>query len=78
GAKALRREKRIAGKPGGLFSVFSYAERTSGVFVEGAKYPLKDAVLTQSYPIGVHNEFTAEPFVSIRAGFGRLLIVVEK
>jgi len=76
-------ERSFTGAPGRPFSVFSYAERTSRVTIEGdAKYPLTDAVLTQSYPLGLHNEFTGPPdapgpvaTVRVACGFGRLLVV---
>jgi thiamine pyrophosphokinase len=83
GADAARREQTVCGRAGQYFSVFSYAERTSRVCIEGdAKYLLKDAVLTQSYPIGARNEFAeagdgGAPEVRIKAGFGRLLVVIE-
>jgi thiamine pyrophosphokinase len=66
------------GTPGAKFSVFSYAERSSGVCIQNAKYELEDAVLTQSYPIGVRNEFVNKENVTISVHFGRLLIVAEK
>jgi len=74
------------GEQGKIFSLFSYAERTSGVSIEGsAKYKLQDAVLTQSYPLAVRNEFTkeaADGLVSgeakVSLGFGRLLVIIEK
>ena len=83
--QAARHEVLLTGAPGQRFSVFSYAERTSRVTLEGAvKYPLADAVLTQSYPIGLHNEFTAKAAdglaagqARLRIGFGRVLVVVE-
>jgi hypothetical protein len=82
GTGAARREKAVRGRAGQYFSVFSYAERTSRVCIEGdAKYLLQDAVLTQSYPIGARNEFAevgdGAPEVRIKAGFGRLLVVIE-
>ncbi|MDR1797021.1 MAG: thiamine diphosphokinase [Clostridiales Family XIII bacterium] len=83
---AQTHEKVFCGEPGGLFSIFSYAERTSRVTIAGAaRYKLTDAVMTQSYPIGVHNAFTAgasdglgEGEVRVSCGFGRLLVVVEQ
>ncbi|MDR0853775.1 MAG: thiamine diphosphokinase [Clostridiales Family XIII bacterium] len=68
----------ITGKEGQHFSVFSYEERTSGVYIEGAKYELHDSVLTHSYPIGARNEFLAAGEATIKAGYGRLLITVSK
>ncbi|MDR0875667.1 MAG: thiamine diphosphokinase [Clostridiales Family XIII bacterium] len=68
----------FAGTPGAKFSVFSYAERSSGVVIQNAKYELNDAVLTQSYPVGVRNEFINEEAVTVSVRFGRLLIVAER
>jgi thiamine pyrophosphokinase len=68
----------FCGRPGAKFSVFSYAERSSGVYIQNAKYELCGAVLTQSYPIGVRNEFIDEEVVTVSVRFGRLLVVVER
>lgn len=58
--------------PGGLsgyVSVFSHTERSEGVCLEGLKYRLRDAVLTNNYPLGISNEFTcAESRISVRKG----------
>ena len=43
----------------GMVSVFS-PDRTLGVTLEGLKYPLTDACLTSSVPLGVSNEFTGK------------------
>jgi thiamine pyrophosphokinase len=63
---------RVAGDK---FSVFSYEVRSEGIFIIGAKYELKNAYLTQSYPIGVSNEFIGDTPVTIAVRRGRLLIV---
>jgi thiamine pyrophosphokinase len=67
----------ISESPGTKFSVFSYAERSTGVHIKNAKYELTDTVLTQSYPLGVSNEFINNDPVSISLKFGRLLIVIQ-
>lgn len=67
----------FCGRPGAKFSVFSYAERSTGVFISNAKYPLDDAVLTQSYPLGARNEFLNDNPVTVSLRYGRLLIVAE-
>lgn len=74
----LPREIEITGVIGKKFSLFSYEERTTSVYIENAKYLLNDAVLTQSYPIGARNEFINENPVKIKIGYGRLLIVIER
>lgn len=42
---------------GGYVSVFSWSERSTGVYLKNLKYELHDAVLTNSFPLGVSNEF---------------------
>jgi thiamine pyrophosphokinase len=60
---------------GGKFAVFSYEVRSEGIFILGAKYELKNAHLTQSYPIGVSNEFVGDAPVTVAVRRGRLLVV---
>jgi len=67
----------FAGSPGSKFSVLSYTERSSGVRVKNAKYELEDAVLTQSYPIGVGNEIINTDPVIVSVRYGRLLIITN-
>lgn len=58
----------------GYVSVFSYTERSEGVDLKGLKYELDNAVLTNTYPLGVSNEFTgAESRISVKNG--TLLVV---
>jgi len=53
----------------GTISVFCAGDKAEGVTLTGLKYPLRDAELTGSYPLGVSNEFTGAPAsVSVRAG----------
>jgi len=67
----------FTGAPGTKFSVFSFSERSSGVYVQNSKYELSDAVLTQSYPVGVSNEFIGTEPVTVSVSHGRLLIITE-
>jgi thiamine pyrophosphokinase len=62
---------------GGYFSLLSWTERCTGLCIENAKYTLRDAVLTQSEPLGVSNEFLNGPAL-IRIGSGRLLVIVSR
>lgn len=41
----------------GYVSVFSHSDKCEGVCLKGLKYPLENAVLTNSFPLGVSNEF---------------------
>lgn len=40
-------------------SVFPIGARAGGVTLEGLQYPLQNAMLTNAYPVGVSNAFTA-------------------
>ena len=53
----------------GIVSVFCFGGRAEGVTLTGMKYPLSDATLASSFPLGVSNEFTGEPAaVTVREG----------
>lgn len=61
--------ERFSFAPKGTVSVFSLTERAEGVTLEGLKYPLKDATLTNDFPLGVSNEGTGgEASVSVKMG----------
>lgn len=58
----------------GFVSIFAHGGVSKGVDIEGLKYPLCDATVTCSFPIGVSNEFLGgEGKISVRSG---TLIVV--
>ena len=56
------------------FSVFSLDEKCTGVSETGGKYELCDVELTNSFPIGVSNEFCGRP-VTISVKKGSLLVM---
>ena len=62
---------------GYYLSVFSYTEVCDGVSLEGVKYPLQQARLTNWFPLGLSNEILAESArVTVQEGI--LVIVVSK
>lgn len=63
--ETIRFEKRETG----WLSLFSLGEKAEGVTLRGLKYELTDAVVTNSFPIGVSNEFIGkEAAVTVRNG----------
>lgn len=70
---------RIAFKPirSGYVSVFSYTEKCCGVYLSGLKYELENAVMANTFPLGVSNEFIGSES-SISVADGTLLIVFPK
>ncbi len=58
----------------GTLSVFSMDTKAKGVFLRNVSYPLEDAELTSSFPIGVSNEFMEGP-ATIGCTDGTLLVM---
>lgn len=58
-------------------SFFPVDSNASGVTLQGVKYPLKNAVLTNSFPIGVSNEFASEQ-AAVTVGEGRLFCLIVR
>lgn len=53
----------------GTISAFAHTEICTGVYERGLKYPLTDATLKNTYPLGVSNEFTgSNSEISVRSG----------
>lgn len=61
----------------GYVSVFSCSDRAAGVFEQNLKYELDDVVLTNSFPLGVSNEFIGKES-RIAVGEGTLLVGFPK
>lgn len=57
----------------GLFSAFCLGDRAEGVDEVGFQYPLKDAVLTPDFPVGVSNHIL-EPSAVITVRKGALAV----
>ena len=58
-------------------SVFSMTDRSDGVTITGTKYEVKDATLTNTFPIGASNVWTA-PIASITVCRGILMVVQSR
>ncbi len=61
----------------GYISVFSYSEKAEGVYLQGLKYPLENAALTNTFPIGTSNEFIGKKS-RIAVKSGTLMVVFPK
>ncbi|MFA6866006.1 MAG: thiamine diphosphokinase [Clostridia bacterium] len=60
----------------GLISIFALGDIALGVTLKGLKYPLDKFDITDSYPIGISNEFTGNiSQISVRKG--QLLIIIN-
>jgi len=61
----------------GTVSVFAHTETCTGVYERGLKYPLTDATLKNTYPLGVSNEFTGvNSEIYVRSG--TLIVIYPK
>lgn len=60
-----------------VLSVFSHRDTAEGVWLRGVKYPLQNAVLTNTFPLGVSNEFE-EDYAEIQVENGILIVVLTK
>lgn len=68
---------RIHKIEGAQISLFSFTDECQGVDIRGVKWPLNNAVLRNSFPLGVSNEFQEE-FALIQNELGKLLIVLSE
>ncbi len=57
-------------RQGWSLSVFAVTDEVRGVSITGAKYPLSDAVITNTFPIGTSNEWLPGEAVTVRAEKG--------
>lgn len=53
----------------GVISIFSHSDKAVGVEITGMKYSVKEHTLTNTYPLGVSNEFIGnDSKISVRQG----------
>lgn len=64
-------------RPGWYLSVFSAGDTARGVTLEGLKYPLDEATVTNFFPIGVSNEFAAD-MATVRFSEGVLYVMLSR
>ena len=67
----------IKKREGYTVSLFSLSGQCNGVTTAGLKYPLMDAELEYTYPLGLSNEFVDDEAI-IGVKKGKLLIVMSK
>jgi len=58
----------------GTISIFCAGDKAEGVTLKGLKYPLENAVILNTYPIGVSNEFIGIP-ATISVKNGTLIVI---
>ena len=68
---------QIPARPGWYFSIFSAGDAAQGVTLKGLKYPLHEATVTNFFPIGVSNEFAADP-ATVRFTGGVLYLMLSR
>lgn len=68
---------RFPAESEGILSVFCLGPEASGVTLTGLQYPLRDAVLTSGYPLGVSNHFTGHP-AAVAVENGSLLLMWDR
>lgn len=62
----------------GDFSVFAFGGECIGVTIENAKYPLENARLSPSFPLGVSNSFVKGKNARVSVENGTLLIIWKR
>ncbi len=77
GQPPLPQVMHVKKRPGYKLSLLAYSEKCEGVCVSGTHYTLTDAVLRNSFPLGVSNEFE-EDVAEVRMRSGQLLVILSK
>ncbi len=61
----------------GFLSVFSHTDECTGVTLQGLKYTLNNARLTNRFPLGVSNEFLGVPS-AVTIGSGTAILIYDR
>ena len=64
-------------RDGWSFSCFALSDACTGVSIRGAKFGCEGAELTNRFPIGVSNVWTADE-ITLRAGTGLLMVIESR
>lgn len=72
----IKDTKRFQGHAGQVFSLFAF-DLAKGVDIVNAKYPLDNATLTNTFPIGVSNELL-DGECEVRVKEGTLLFILQR
>lgn len=70
-------EKKFKKVEGSNLSIFALGGKALGVSLKGCKYPLQNASLTPSFPIGISNEFISDVVVSVEKGYLLVMVCFE-
>lgn len=65
----------LPAREGMSLSVFSVTNETRGVSIRGAKYPLNNAVITNTFPIGTSNEWRGD-FAEVEVQEGIIAVML--
>ncbi len=55
-------------REGYSLSLLSVSDSASGVWIEGAKYPLRDKTITNLFPVGISNEWIDDVTITVKSG----------
>ena len=67
-------KKIISGRKGQTFSLLAF-DTAKGVYIKNGKYPLYDATLTNTFPLGVSNELLdGDCEIEIKEGYAALIV----
>ncbi|MDO4284756.1 MAG: thiamine diphosphokinase [Eubacteriales bacterium] len=60
----------------GIFSLFALDREIRGVTLEGLRFEIRDAVVSNGFPVGTSNQFLPEEEACVTVGEGTALVIV--